>query len=359
LSALDILYFVFGLVALVAGAELLVRGASRLALSVGVSPLVVGLTIVAYGTSAPEVAVSVGGALGGQSDIAVGNVVGSNIFNILFILGVSSLIRPLLVHRQIIRQEIPIMIGSAILCILFSADGAIQPYEAAVLLVLLIAYTVYLIRQSRAETKANAGADDLPAPTSQWDRHWSVQVGLILAGLALLVLGSNLLVEAASTIARAFGVSDLVIGLTIVAAGTSLPEVATSITAAIRGQRDIAVGNVIGSNTFNIFGGLGASGVVTSTGLTVAPSMLGFDLWFMLAVCVATLPVFIPGREITRWNGALLLFYYVAYTTYLVLNASGSDALPAFTWLMLSVIGPLTVITIVADFLRPRPALSA
>jgi len=357
LSAIDILYFVVGLVALVAGAELLVRGASRLALSVGVSPLVVGLTIVAYGTSAPEIAVAVEGALGGRSDIAMGNVVGSSIFNILFILGISAIVRPLLVHRQIIRQEIPIMVGAAVLCILFAADGFIQPYEAGVLVALLIGYTVFLVRQSRAETKANAGGDDLPTPTSQWDRHWSVQVALILVGLGLLVLGSNLLVDAASTIARAFGVSDLVIGLTIVAAGTSLPEVATSIMAAIRGQRDIAVGNVIGSNTFNIFGGLGASGVVTSAGLSVAPSILSFDLWFMLAVCVATLPMFIPGREITRWNGFLLLFYYVVYTVYLVLTANASDALPLFSSIMLSVIAPLTVITMVADFVRPRPAI--
>jgi len=356
MSALDILYFILGLVALVAGAEALVRGASRLALAVGVSPLVVGLTIVAYGTSAPEIAVSVDGVLGGRSDIAIGNVVGSNIFNILLILGVSAMIRPLIVHRQIIRQEVPIMFGASVLFVLFALDGGIQRYEAGMFVALLVGYTFFLIRQSRAETKAGTADDgDLPKPTSTWDRHWSVQTLLILAGLGLLILGSHLLVEAATSIARAFGVSDLIIGLTIVAAGTSLPEVATSITAAIRGQRDIAVGNVIGSNTFNILGGLGASGLVATGGLDVAPSVLAFDMWFMVAVAVTTLPIFIPGREITRWNGALLFFYYLVYTVYLVLDATDHDGLATFSTVMLSVIAPLTVITLVASLIRAKP----
>jgi len=356
MSALDIVYFVLGLVALVAGAEALVRGASRLALAVGVSPLVVGLTIVAYGTSAPEIAVSVDGVLGGRSDIAIGNVVGSNIFNILFILGISALIRPLIVHRQIIRQEVPIMFGASVLFVLFALDGGIQRYEAGMLLALLVGYTFFLVRQSRAETKAGTADDsDLPRPTSTWDRHWSVQTLLILAGLGLLILGSHLLVEAATSIARAFGVSDLIIGLTIVAAGTSLPEVATSITAALRGQRDIAVGNVIGSSTFNILGGLGASGLVATSGLNVAPSVLAFDIWFMVAVAVTTLPIFIPGQEITRWNGALLFFYYLVYTVYLVLKSTDHDGLATFSTVMLSFIAPLTVITLVASLIRAKP----
>lgn len=352
MSAIEILYFILGLGLLIGGAELLVRGASRLALSMGVSPLVIGLTIVAYGTSAPEVAVSVDGVLSGSNDIAIGNVVGSNIFNILFILGLSALIAPLLVHRQVIRQEVPIMIGAMVLTILFASDGVIAPYEAAVLVGLLIAYTVFLIRQSRAQ-RNEASGDDLPNPTSRWDAHWSVQVLLVLAGLAMLVFGSNLLVDAATSIAKAFGVSDLVIGLTIVAAGTSLPEVATSITAALRGQRDIAVGNVIGSNTFNVFGGLGLSGVVSGSGLEVSPSVLGFDLWFMLAVCLATLPIFIPGGQIDRRSGAILLFYYLVYTLYLVFTATGHAALPVFSDLMTSVVGPLTVIALVVMLLSP------
>lgn len=249
------------------------------------------------------------------------------------------------------------MIGAMVLCILFSLDGTIQAYEAGVLVALLVGYTWFLIQQSRAEVKAE---DDSPKPTSKWDAHWSVQVLLVLIGLGLLVFGSNLLVDAATTIAKAFGVSDLVIGLTIVAAGTSLPEVATSITAAIRGQRDIAVGNVIGSNTFNVFGGLGVSGVASLTGLEVSPNVLSFDLWFMLAVCVATLPIFIPGGEITRFAGLVFLFYYLVYTVYLILGATASSALPVFGDVMTSIVGPLTVIILVMMLIRPkRPALQA
>lgn len=247
------------------------------------------------------------------------------------------------------------MIGAMALMLLFSLDGVIQVYEAGMLVLLLIGYTSFLIRQSRAESRA---ADGAPEPTSKWDAHWSVQVLLVLAGLGLLVLGSHLLVESATAIAKAFGVSDLVIGLTIVAAGTSLPEVATSITAAVRGQRDIAVGNVIGSNTFNVFGGLGISGVASVTGLEVAPSVLGFDIWFMLAVCLATLPIFVPGGEITRFAGGILFFYYFVYTLYLVLGATGSEAQQVYGDVMGSVIGPLTVIVLVFLLVRPkRPPL--
>ncbi|MGI9153320.1 MAG: sodium:calcium antiporter, partial [Rubrivivax sp.] len=212
--------FVGGLIALVAGAELLVRGAARLAVSFGIPPLVVGLTVVALGTSSPEVAVSVGAALSGQVDIAIGTVVGSNIFNVLFILGVSALIVPLVVNVQIIRQEVPIMIGASLLLVAFGLDGRIGFVDAAILLALLLAYVVFLVVQARRaprEEQAAAGEIDT---ASTWDRHWTVQLALIVAGLALLVLGSGWLVDAATAIARSLGVSDLVIGLTIVAAGT-------------------------------------------------------------------------------------------------------------------------------------------
>jgi cation:H+ antiporter len=241
------------------------RGASKLALSFGISPLVVGLTVVAFGTSAPEMAVSVQAALSGQVDIALGNVVGSNIFNVLFILGLSALIIPLLVARQLIRQEVPIMIGASLLLFALAWDGGISAaIDAALMFGLLLAYTVFLIWQSRRESKALAaeGTAETASGKSSWDNHWGVQVLLIAAGLALLVLGADWLVTAAITFAKQLGVSELVIGLTIVAAGTSMPEVATSIVAALRGERDIAVGNVVGSNTFNILCVLGLSGML-------------------------------------------------------------------------------------------------
>ena len=348
------LMFFAGLALLIAGAEALVRGSSRLALSWGISPLVGGLTIVAFGTSSPEVAVSVGAAMEGNPDIALGNVVGSNIFNVLFILGISALITPLVINAQIIRQEVPIMIGVSLLLLVLVLDSHLSRWDAGLLLTMLIAYTLFLIVQSRRQTAATEQEySDEVVPRSQWDRHWAVQVLLVVSGLALLVLGSQWLVQAAITFAQWLGISDVVIALTIVAAGTSMPEVATSIMAAVKGERDIAVGNVVGSNTFNILGCLGLSGLVAGSGLSVAPSILNFDIWVMLAVAVACLPVFLTAREIARWEGGVFLAYYLAYTAYLILAAQQHDALPAYSYVMLSFVIPLTIVTLLACMLRP------
>lgn len=346
--------FLGGLVALVAGAELLVRGASKLALSWGISPLVVGLTIVAFGTSAPEVAVSIGAALDGRTDIAIGNVVGSNVFNILFILGISAIIIPLAVNAQIIRQEVPIMIGASVLLLVLGLDGLLSLWDCALLLALMLVYTAFLIIQSRRETSAAVAEEfEHAAPLSgQWDAHWLVQVGLIAVGLALLVMGSQWLVSAAVAFAKELGVSDLVIGLTIVAAGTSMPEVATSVMAAFRKERDIAIGNVVGSNTFNILGSLGISGMFASGGLAMSPAVMNFDIWVMLAVAFACLPVFISGREIARWEGFVFIGYYVAYATYLILAAQEHDALQPYSVAMMSFVIPLTIVTLVAVMLK-------
>ena len=349
--------FIAGLISLVVGAELLVRGASRLALSLGISPLVVGLTIVAFGTSAPEIAVSVAAALEGRTDIAIGNVVGSNIFNVLFILGLSALITPLVVNAQIIRQEVPIMIGASLLLLAFGLDGRLGQTDAIILFALLVVYTVFLVIQSRRETRATQDEYEAEVEsTSQWDAHWAVQLALIGVGLFFLVLGSNWLVESATSFAKAMGVSDLVIALTIVSAGTSMPEVATSIMAAVRKQRDIAVGNVIGSSTFNILGCLGLSGMVAPDGVGMAPALMAFDIWVMLAEALACLPVFMTGREIARWEGAVFLGYYAAYTTYLILAAQSHDALANFSNTMMGFVVPLTVITLVVVFIKPRPS---
>ncbi|PTD95536.1 calcium/sodium antiporter [Pseudothauera lacus] len=346
------LMLALGLVTLVVGADAMVRGASRLAVTFGISPLVVGLTVVAFGTSAPELAVSVGATLGGTPDLAIGNVIGSNIANILLILGISALITPLLVAEQIIRQEVPIMIGASVLMVVMALDGSISRLEGAILFALVIAYTVFLIRQSRRASREVEEEFASEIPSSDWDRHWSVQAALIVGGLALLVLGADWLVDAAVAVAQAFGVSDLVIGLTIVAVGTSMPEVATSIVAALRGQRDIAVGNVVGSNVFNIFAVIGATGLVSATGIPVPEAARNFDLWVMLAVAFACLPILITGREIARWEGGVFLGYYAAYTAWLVLSAQQHNALPAFSGIMLSYVMPLTVITLIVSIMR-------
>jgi cation:H+ antiporter len=345
-------FFILGLIALIVGAELLVRGASKLALSFGISPLVVGLTVVAFGTSSPELAVSVQSTWSGQMDLALGNVVGSNIFNVLFILGLSALVTPLLVHQQLIRQEVPIMLGVSLLLWALAADGGIGRWEGLMLVTFLAGYTFLLVRQSRREAAAVQAevnieyTEAFDGPAKGWDAHWGVQVLLILGGLALLVLGANWLVEAAVGFARELGVSELVIGLTIVAAGTSLPEVATSILAAIRGERDIAVGNVVGSNIFNILGVLGISALVAPSALAVAPAMLAFDLPVMVAVALACLPIFFTGNLIARWEGGLFFAYYLAYTVYLILHASQHAALPTFAAAMAGFFLPLTFATL-------------
>lgn len=364
--------FAAGLASLVFGASLLVRGASKLALSFGISPLVVGLTIVALGTSAPEIAVSVAAVLEGKTDMAVGNVVGSNIFNVLFVLGLSALIVPLVVHRQLIRQEVPIMFGVTLLMALMALDGKVQAWEGGVLVVLMVAYTSFLVVQSRRESalvKAQADAAHLTsasgvdeyeaefqtAAPGDWDAKWPAQLALILVGLVFLVLGSDWLVGAAVVFAKALGVSDVVIALTIVAAGTSMPEVATSIAAALKGERDIAVGNVVGSCIFNVLGCLGISGLVAGgAGLVVAPSLLSFDLWVMLAVALACLPMFVSGGEISRWEGGMFAGYYVAYITYVVLVAQQHAALATYGHLMMGFVLPLTVITLVVSLVRQR-----
>jgi len=345
---MTLLFFLLGLVALVAGAELLVRGASRLAAALGISPLVVGLTVVAFGTSAPEMAVSVQAAISGQTGIAVGNVVGSNIFNVLFILGLAALVAPLVVAQQLVRLDVPIMIGISVLLVVLAWDGNIGPLEGVLLFSGIVAYTVFQVVQARRERnpevvaeyaqeygKGKAAKGGLP-----------LQLVLIVAGLALLVLGAHWLVAGAVVFAKWLGVSETVIGLTIVAAGTSLPEVAASVLASIRGERDIAVGNVVGSNIFNILAVLGLSAIVSGEGLPVPASILSFDLPVMLAVAIACLPIFFTGFTIARWEGAVFLCYYGAYTGYLVLDAVGHDALPVFSHVMLWFVLPLTILTL-------------
>ena len=353
---MTLLLFIGGLIGLVLGAELLVRGASKLALSFGISPLVVGLTIVAFGTSAPEMAVSTGAVLNGQTDIAMGNVVGSNIFNVLFILGLSAMITPLVVNIQLIRQEVPIMIGASLLLLALGLDGKISQLDGVMLFALLLAYTIFLIIQSRAETRSaqeHYAAEIKPALSGGWDARLSVQLLLIIAGLGLLILGSDWLVSASTIFAKALGVSDLVIGLTIVAAGTSMPEVATSLVAAMKGERDIAVGNVVGSCTFNILGCLGLSGMVSGDlGLVVPLGILNFDIWVMMAVSLACLPVFMTGHEIARWEGGVFLLYYLAYVTYLILATQQHAVLGLFSTAMMSFVIPLTVITLVVVLIR-------
>ena len=343
---MTILLFLAGLVFLVAGAEALVRGASRLATVFGISPLVIGLTVVAFGTSSPELAVSIKAALTDQASIAVGNVVGSNIFNVLFILGLSALIVPLVVSQQLVRVDVPLMIALSVIVLTFSMDNHFSRTEGLMLVAGLAIYIWLLIQLSRRESVEikSEYANEFGIP----DRASSSSIKnilLVLGGLLLLVLGSRWLVESAVSFAQYLGVSELVISLTIVAAGTSLPEVVTSVIAAIRNERDIAVGNVVGSNIFNIMGVLGFASIVAPTGIEVPSTVIRFDIPVMIVVALACLPIFFTGGIISRKEGALLLGYFVAYTLYLILAATHHDALPRFSAAMLYFVIPLTVVT--------------
>lgn len=277
MDLLTIGLLVGGLAVLIAGAEMLVRGASRLAAAVGISPLVIGLTVVAFGTSSPEMAVSVQSALSGQAgaNIAMGNVIGSNIFNVLLILGLSAAIAPLIVAQQLVRLDVPIMIGVSVLVLLLALDGAIGRLDGLLLFAGVIAYTAFAIYQGRRESKVVEAeyAQEFSAKP-RGAGQVLLNIAFVVVGLGLLVLGSNWFVDAAIAIARVLGVSELVIGLTIVAAGTSMPEVATSVMASLKGERDIAVGNVVGSNLFNLLAVLGLSALVAPAGVEVAPAAL-------------------------------------------------------------------------------------
>lgn len=347
MSGMTLLLFLLGLAALVVGAEWLVRGAARLAAALGVSPLVIGLTVVAFGTSSPELAVSVQASWSGQADLALGNVVGSNIFNVLLILGISAVITPLAVARQLLRLDVPVMIVVSALTWVLGCDGSIGRGDGLLLVTGLLLYTGWLIRTSRREVaaeKAGLPPDELAAAGGG---RVVVDLVLVVLGLAALVLGSRWLVQGAVALATALGVGEMVIGLTIVAAGTSLPEVAASIAAAVRGQRDIAVGNVVGSNIFNILAVLGLSSLTGSDGVRVSAEAIDFDIPVMIGVAVACLPVFYTGATISRWEGVLFLGYYTAYTAYLILNAIRHGALATFQAAMLWFVIPLTVIMLV------------
>lgn len=352
-----VISFVIGLVCLVVGAELLVRGAATLATRLGIAPVVVGLTVVAFGTSAPELAVSVGATLDDNPGIALGNVVGSNIANVLFILGGAAVVGGLVVAQRIIRIDIPLVIVVSIVTLVMALDESIGRIDGLILFGTLIVYVAWMVRAAvkgrgsdPAEAEFEESLEQLEGKLAQAGAL--VQIGLVVVGLAILVLGSQLLVGSATTVAEELGVSDLVIGLTVVAIGTSLPELATSMLAAFRGQRDIAVGNVVGSNLFNLMCVLGLTGII-SGGVDVAEGALTLDMPVMIVSAIVLVPMVMRGGIIERWEGFVLLAAYATYLAYLVADATdhGSKDLigPAA---VISV--PLVLITLVVLALRGR-----
>jgi cation:H+ antiporter len=342
-----------GLVLLTLGGEFLVRGSVGIAAALRISPLVIGLTVVAFGTSSPELAVSITSSWQGEGDMAVGNVVGSNICNVLLILGMSAMIAPLIVSSQLIRFDVPLMVGISFAFFFMGLDGAIDRLDGLLFVLALASYVSWSIWKSRSESpeiQEEYAKEYGQKPKGPRQLVW--HGFLVLAGLATLSLGSNWLVASAMTIARAWGVSELLIGLTIVSIGTSLPEVATSLVAAYRGERDIAVGNVVGSNIFNILAVLGISALVAPSAIRVPIEALRFDIPVMLAVSVACLPIFFTEHRIARWEGALFFGYYVAYLVYLVLAATRNEFLSNYQWVMSLFVIPLTCLTLAICVVR-------
>ncbi|MBU0595949.1 calcium/sodium antiporter [Candidatus Bipolaricaulota bacterium] len=359
-SAFDGLMLASGLTLCLVAAGIFVRGASRLAARLGISPLIIGLTVVAFGTSVPELAVSVRSAMSGNSGIALGNLVGSNIFNVWGILGIVALGAPLLIQARLVRVHVPILIGVSALTLGLVADSLLGVFDSLVLLVVFGAFMAYL----RWETTRHLGpsAAALPKTAKTRSTHsrggiW-IDITFVSAGLAGLILGAHWAVRESAHLATALGVRGMLVGLTVVAVGTSLPELVTSLVAAIQGERDIAVGNVIGSNIFNITLILGITSLVGGGRTLVEPSMLHFAMPVMVASAALCLPIFLTGRIIARWEGGLFLLAYSAFLAHEILDAAG-DPIPLrlyATILRIAVAGVciLLALSLVREILKPR-----
>ena len=334
-----------GLVLLVAGAQLLVRCAEHIAAKLKVRPLLIGLTVVAMGSSAPQMTVSLQAAFNDTADIAVGSVIGSNIFNILVTLGLSALIIPLRVSRQLVRIDIPLMILASAMVFTLALNHQLDRLDGVLLLGCLLIYLLLLLHQSRHSGHHHPHHD---RPPTSWLRTLS------LMGCALLLLGiaGHLLLGAALEVASELGLSERIIGLTIVAVSTSLPELATSLIAAFRGQREIAVGNVIGSNVFNLLGVLGLTALLAPSPLSVSPNALAFDLPVMLGVAALCLPVFYSGYRVTRVEGLLFLGLYLAYGLHVVSFTTGMPLASKLEHLMLFYILPALLVGVLLNAVR-------
>lgn len=356
MQPLDVISVIAGLALLMAGGELLVRGASALAQRIGIPPLVVGLVIVAGATSSPELAVAIGAVLRGESGLAVGNVVGSNLINILLILGLAAVFVPLVVKRRLLRFDIPFMVGMSVLLFLASLDGQIGLLDGVLLVAGLVVHSVLSIRLGRRSARrAVARASELTVPATPPTGpitivhlvRLPVAIVLIIAGVGLLVLGSQLLVDGAVHIATDFGISSLVVGLTVVSIGTTLPEFAASLAAVRRGETDIAVGNIVGSFILNIGMVLGVPAIVFSQGIPVPAPAIALDIPLMVAAAASLLTISYTGHVVARWEGGLFVVLWVAYLVYLILDATAHDGLAGFSAVMLMFVLPLVGITLV------------
>lgn len=324
--AVDLAWFVAGLAALVLGAEMLVRGGSRLAAELGIPPIIVGLTVVSIGTSMPELAIGIFSAAEGTGSLAVGNIAGTNTLNLLFILGLSALLRPLAIQMRTVRFDLPAMTVAALLMWLLVLDGVLTRTDGLVLVAAAVVYTLGVIWTARRESRLittefvdeYADLAEASPSTSAGRTRLGWHAALLVAGITVVVVGADWLVDGAVGIAREFGVSDAFIGLTVVAIGTSAPELVTTVVSTIRNQRDIAIGNLLGSSIYNIVLILGITVLVPANGLFVGPELVRVDIPVMVAVALVCVPIFISGRRVSRAEGAAMVAAYLVYLAFLL-----------------------------------------
>ena len=349
--------FIAGLAALVGGAELFLKGVDHFGVKWRISPLIMGLTVVAFATGAPELAISLQAAASGNADLVLGNIIGSNIANILLILGISALIRPLVVKLRVVQIDVPIVIAASVLLYVVAMDGKLTTLDGVWLLLGLVAYSIFTFFQIKKERKENRQETDLEEEAKKLLTGWKFYVkniGFLIIGMGLIIQGSSWMVDSAVEIATILGLSELVIGLTIVSIGTSLPEVATSIATIRKGNTDMAVANVLGSNLYNILLTLGLTVVIAPNVLDVSGAAIVFDLPFMVAVSIACIPIFVSGFDITKTDGSIFLFYYGAYLTYLVLGAVNSGFVSTMEDGMLFAVIPITLIYMIWKVINHR-----
>ena len=318
--------FIAGLVLLSIGAEMILRGASRLAASLGIEPLILGLTVVSIGTSMPELAVGITASREGSGALAVGNIAGANMINILFILGLSALLRPLPLHLQVLKLDLPVMVVAAVMMTVLAWDGVLTPLDGGLLFGAAILYTAVLVRASRGETQA-VKTEFKEMYDSDLKSRWTAAQGmlkyaiLLAGGMGLTVLGADWLLDGAVDIARAIGLTEAVIGLTIVSIGTTAPELATTVVATIKDERNVAVGNLLGSSIYNIFVIMGLICIASPGGVPVEEGLLYFDIPLMVGVAFLCIPVFVTGRRVSRLEGGAFITFYAVYLLWLLIGS--------------------------------------
>jgi cation:H+ antiporter len=358
---LTVLLFVLGLAILIGGAELFLKSVDKFGAVWSVSPVVMGLTVVAFATGAPELAISLQAAVDGQPDLVIGNILGSNIANILLILGIAGLVHPLKITNRIIKVDVPVVIAASVLLFVLASDGLLSPLDGGIIFMGLVAYSVFMyyqIRKDRASNiLANGGEEtSLKEPVS--GMFYTKYILILLAGLVLIVLGSRFMVHSAVEIAGTLGISELIIGLTIVSIGTSLPEVATSVSAVRRGDSDTAVANVMGSNLYNILLTLSLTVLIAPGAISVSGDAINLDLPFMVIVAAGCLPLFWPGKELGRPEAFGFLTYYGLYMAYLILISIQHPFKDQFEgimfWVVIPITGLLIILKFVLDYRRVR-----